>query len=487
MEIAFLIIGIVVGGVIGFLISRSQKPKSEVDTSAFEKKISVLETESIYLKKEKEEQKKEIEKQRADLLAGFLAEKEEQRKDLEKQRAELQIEFRTERDRLLNELKEEQKKYFDASNALEKSRTFFKAQEEKIIEQKKEISEMQMKLKTEFENIANKILDEKSEKFTKQNKDNLDVILNPFKEKIQAFEKKVEETYDKEKRDKDDLRVEVKKLFELNSKISIEAENLTKALKGDVKKQGNWGEMILEKILERSGLVKDHEYRKQFHTTNADGSVIQPDFVVMLPDNKHIIIDSKVSLVAYEAYTHAEDETIRQNLLKQHIDSVKAHIKGLGDKSYHSGKEFDTPEFVLMFLPIESSFALAVQADTELFGYAWEKQIVLVSPSTLFATLRTIANIWKQEKQNKNAMEIARLAGSMYDKFVAFVEDLNRIEQRITQTREAYDSAYNKLKGGAGNLVRTSEKIKELGAKANKSLPDSILDKDSNQLSATNE
>jgi DNA recombination protein RmuC len=458
-----------------------------VDTGAYEKKISVLETENLYLTKEKEEQKKEIEKQRTDLLAGFLTEKEEQRKDLEKQRAELQSEFRAEKERLLAELKEEQQKYLDASTALEKSRTFFKAQEEKITEQKKEITEMQAKLKTEFENIANKILDEKSEKFTKQNKDNLDIILNPFKEKIQSFEKKVEETYDKEKRDKDDLRVEVKKLFELNSKISIEAENLTKALKGDVKKQGNWGEMILEKILERSGLVKDHEYRKQFHTTNADGTIIQPDFVVMLPDNKHIIIDSKVSLVAYEGYTHAEDEIVRQTFLKQHIDSVKKHIKDLGEKGYHSGKEFDTPEFVLMFLPIESSFALAVQADTELFGYAWEKQIVLVSPSTLFATLRTIANIWKQEKQNKNAMEIARLAGSMYDKFVAFVEDLNRIEQRITQTREAYDSAYNKLKGGSGNLVRTSEKIKELGAKANKALPDNLIDKESNQLSATNE
>lgn len=457
MEIVYLVIGIMVGGVIGFLISKLQKPKAEVDTSNFEKKISALETESSLLKKEKEEQKGDFEKQKSELVADFRAEK----------------------GRLLKELKEEQEKFLGASTALEKSRTFYKAQEEKIAEQRREIVEMQKKLTAEFENIANKILDEKSEKFTKQNKDNLDVILNPFKEKILSFEKKVEETYDKEKRDKDDLRVEVKKLFELNSKISLEAENLTKALKGDVKKQGNWGEMILEKILERSGLTKDLEYRKQFNTTNSEGSNIQPDFVVLLPENKHIIIDSKVSLIAYEAYVNTADETTRQIILKQHIDSVRTHIKGLSDKSYHSSKEFDTPEFVLMFIPIESSFSLAVQADAELFNFAWEKRIVLVSPSTLFATLRTISNIWKQEKQNKNALEIARLAGTMYDKFVLFVEDLDEIEQRITQTRKAYDSAYNKLKTGSGNLIRTSEKIKDLGARASKSLPENLLDKES--------
>lgn len=457
MEIVYLVIGILVGGVIGFLISKLQKPKIETDTSHFEKKISSLETETLLLKREKEEQKADLEKQRAEMVADFREEKE----------------------RLLKELKEEQGKFLEASTSLEKSRTFFKAQEEKIVEQRKEISEMQKKLTTEFENIANKILDEKSEKFTKQNKDNLDIILTPFKDKIISFEKKIEETYDKEKRDKDDLRVEVKKLFELNSKISLEAENLTKALKGDVKKQGNWGEMILEKILERSGLTKDLEYRKQFSTTNSEGSTIQPDFVVLLPESKHIIIDSKVSLVAYEAYVNTADETARQVILKQHLDSVRTHIKGLSDKSYHSSTEFDTPEFVLMFIPIESSFSLAVQADADLFNFAWEKRIVLVSPSTLFATLRTISNIWKQEKQNKNALEIARLAGTMYDKFVLFVDDLDEIEQRITQTRKAYDAAYNKLKTGSGNLIRTSEKIKDLGARASKSLPENLLDKES--------
>lgn len=475
-----MMVGIAVGGAIGFLISRLQKGGAgTIGTSEFDKKISSLETENSFLKTEREEQRKDFDKQRTEWQFTFDKEKDDLKKGFEKQRLDLVAEFHTEKDRLLRELKEEQQKYLDASTALEKSRTFFKAQEEKITEQRKEITEMQQKLKTEFENIANKILDEKSEKFTRQNKDNLDTILNPFKEKIIAFEKKVEDTYDKEKRDKDDLRVEVKKLFELNSKISVEAENLTKALKGDVKKQGNWGEMILEKILERSGLTRDVEYRKQFSTTNAEGSVIQPDFVVMLPENKHIIIDSKVSLVAYETYVNCTDETARLPILKQHIDSVRAHIKGLSDKSYHSSREFDTPEFVLMFIPIESSFSLAVQTDADLFNFAWEKRIVLVSPSTLFATLRTISNIWKQEKQNKNAQEIARLAGTMYDKFVLFVEDLDEIEQRITQTRKAYDAAYNKLKSGSGNLVRTSEKIKELGARASKSLPDNLIDKES--------
>lgn len=474
-----MIVGVLVGAAIGYLAARLRQPKGGADTGEYEKKVSVLEMESSFLKKEKAEQKADFEKQRAELQQHADREKDELRKGFEKQRVDMIAEFRAEKERLLKELKDEQQKYLDVSTALEKSRTFFKAQEEKITEQRKEITEMQQKLKTEFENIANKILDEKSEKFTKQNKDNLDTILNPFKEKITAFEKKVEETYDKEKRDKDDLRVEVKKLFELNSKISVEAENLTKALKGDVKKQGNWGEMILEKILERSGLTKDIEYRKQFNTTNADGASIQPDFVVMLPENKHIIIDSKVSLVAYDAYVNSGDDAARHLILKQHVDSVRAHIKGLSDKSYHSGLEFDTPEFVLMFIPIESSFSLAVQTDADLFNFAWEKRIVLVSPSTLFATLRTISNIWKQEKQNKNALEIARLAGTMYDKFVLFVNDLEEIEQRITQTRKAYDAAYNKLKSGSGNLIRTSEKIKDLGARASKSLPENLLDPES--------
>ena len=273
-------------------------------------------------------------------------------------------------------------------------------------------------------------------------------------------------------RDKISLREEVRKLTELNTRVSEEANNLTKALKGDVKKQGNWGEVILERVLERSGLTKGQEYEREEVIEGADMSVQRPDVIIHLPDNKHIIIDSKVSLVAYERLMSAETEEHRVAYLKDHISSLRSHVKLLSEKNYQNAQNLNTPDFVLMFLPIEASFSVAVQGDSEIFAYAWERKIVIVSPTTLLATLRTISSIWKQENQTKNAQEIARLSGTLYDKFIGFAEDMAKIKTNIDRTSNSYDDAMKKMKDGNGNIIRTAEKIKELGAKtANKSLP----------------
>ena len=343
---------------------------------------------------------------------------------------------------------------------------------EKLENQKNEIENLQKRLTIEFENIANKILKERSDDITLSNHKNLSEILNPLKERIQLFEKKVDETYDKELRDKISLREEVRKLSELNTRVSEEANNLTKALKGDVKKQGNWGEVILERVLERSGLTKGQEYEREVVVEGADLSVQRPDVIIHLPDNKHIVIDSKVSLVAYERLMSADTEEQRIAFLKDHISSLRNHVRLLGDKNYQNAQNINTPDFVLMFLPIEASFSVAVQGDSEIFAYAWERKIVIVSPTTLLATLRTISSIWKQENQTKNAQEIARLSGTLYDKFIGFAEDMARIKVNIDRTSGAYDDALRKMKDGSGNIIKTAEKIKELGAKTgNKSLP----------------
>jgi len=343
---------------------------------------------------------------------------------------------------------------------------------EKLENQKSEIETLQKRLTTEFENIATKILKERSEEFSVSNHKNLSEILNPLKERIQDFEKKVDETYDKELRDKISLREEVRKLTELNAKVSEEANNLTKALKGDVKKQGNWGEVILERVLERSGLTRGQEYEREEVVDGADSSVQRLDVIIHLPDNKHIIIDSKVSLVAYERLMSSENEDHRVAYLKDHINSLRSHVKLLSEKNYQNAQNLNTPDFVLMFLPIEASFSVAVQGDSEIFAYAWERKIVIVSPTTLLATLRTISSIWKQENQTKNAQEIARLSGALYDKFIGFAEDMARIKANIDRTSGAFDDAMKKMKDGSGNIIRTAEKIKELGAKTGtKSLP----------------
>jgi DNA recombination protein RmuC len=347
--------------------------------------------------------------------------------------------------------------------------------QEKLESQKKEMENLQQKFTTEFENIASKILKQNTEDFSKSNQKGMNEMLLPLKEKIQLFEKKVEDTYEKGLKDQTDLKAELKKLHDLNLKISDEANNLTRALKGDVKKQGNWGEMILERIMERSGLTEGREYIKQESVLSENGQRFQPDVVIHLPDQKHIVVDSKVSLVAYERLVNAENEKDRPAFVKDHLISVRSHIKILSEKHYQHSPNFNSPDFVLLFIPIESSFSIAVQEDQELFTYAWDNKVVIVSPSTLLATLRTIASIWQQENQTRNAIEIARQGGALYDKFVSFISDMESIGRSLDSTRKTYDQAVNKLYVGSGNLVKRAENIRKLGAKTTKELPQELI------------
>ncbi len=347
----------------------------------------------------------------------------------------------------------------------------------RLEENRKEIEELQAKFSAEFKNIANSILEEKSRIFTEQNKNNIEGILKPLNDKIKDFEKRVEETYDRESKQRFSLEREIKNLYELNLQITKEASNLTSALKGQSKTMGNWGEVILESVLEKSGLVKDREYIVQESLMSEEGKRFQPDVIVNLPENKCIIIDSKVSLLGYEKYCSSEDETDKKAALKDHIISVRNHIKNLNQKNYQTLYQLRSLDFVLMFMPVEPAFSLAVQYDIGLFNEAFEKNIVLVSPSTLLATLKTIASIWRQEKQNRNALEIARQSGALYDKFEGLLKDLIEIGNKIKGTRKAYEDAMKKLSTGSGNLIKRAEDIKKLGAKATKSLPADLVDR----------
>jgi len=395
---------------------------------------------------------------------------------LERDKAErLSQDERTRYDYLTTALNQE---LLAEKNRMARAEETFKAQRERLAGQEKSIQEIQQKFQLEFQNIANKLLDEKSQKFIETNRTNLDILLNPLKENIKAFEAKVDKVYKDESDERNILRGEITQLMALNKQISEEATNLTKALKGDSKKQGNWGEVILERVLERSGLVKDREYRLQASMSTADGTRFQPDVIIDLPDEKHLIIDSKVSLVAYERLVNCETEEDRRLFSKAHVESIRGHVMNLSSKNYHDLYKVNSPDFVLLFVPIESSFSFAVQLDAELFSDAWDKRVVIVSPSTLLATLRTIASIWKQERQNRNVLEIAALSGRMYDKFVGFVADMENIGKSIKSSQSAYDSAINKLTEGNGNLTNTADKIKKLGAKANKQLDEKYIGED---------
>ncbi|MET2984876.1 DNA recombination protein RmuC [Aureibaculum conchae] len=350
---------------------------------------------------------------------------------------------------------------------------------EKLSEQKKELENIQEKFTKEFENLANKILEEKSTKFTEQNKENLKTILNPLNEKIKLFEDKVDKTHKESIDYHAALRQQIIGLKELNEQMSKEAVNLTKALKGDSKTQGNWGELILERVLEKSGLEKDREYflEKSFSTDEANKTRLRPDVIINLPDNKKMIIDSKVSLTDYERYANAEDESEKARFLKDHINSLNRHVSQLSEKKYEDIYEIESPDFVLLFVPIDPAFAIAINTDNQLYNKAFEKNIVIVTPSTLLATLRTIDSMWQNEKQQRNAIEIARQAGALYDKFEGLVNDLTKVGKKMDEAKNEYKGAMNKLVEGRGNLITSVEKIKKLGAKAKKSLPENIIER----------
>lgn len=421
MEIVFLITGLAVGFVIGFLVMKLRKPTQVTDNQ-------------------------EIEDFKSKLLS-------------------LESDLDNEREQLKSKIGE-----------LATSQAQLEAAREKLQLQKEDLLEAKKTLNLEFEKLATKIFEERSQKFKQENKEGLDNILSPLKDKIKEFEEKVEKTHRTDTQERAGLKNELERLMKLNQQLSNEAKDLTTALKGESKTQGNWGEFVLERILESSGLEKGREYEVQASSIDSQGNRVQPDVIINLPDDKHIVIDAKVSLSAYERFVNNKEPESAASELRDHLLSVRTHIKQLSEKNYQNVKGIVSPDFVLLFIPIEASFAIAVQADQELFNFAWQKKIVVVTPSTLLATLRTIASVWKQEKQNRNVLEISKLAGRLYDKFVAFTVDLEKVGDRIDRADKAFQEARNKLVTGKDNMVRIAERTKELGAQPKKSLPQDLID-----------
>jgi DNA recombination protein RmuC len=344
-----------------------------------------------------------------------------------------------------------------------------------------ELAAAEGKFALQFENLANRIFEEKTQSFKRDSHEGLAQILGPLRERLHEFQKKVDDSFGAQAKEHVSLKTEIESIVKMNQRMSEQAESLTRALKGDVKAQGNWGEVMLEKILEQSGLRKGEDYILQgadMGLKHAEtGGALKPDVVVMLPEDKHVIIDAKVSLTAYERFCAAdgaEEEKTRH--LKDYLASVRAHVAGLEQRRYHDTDRLGTPDFVLMFLPVEGAYSLAVQQDASLHTYAWDRKIVIVCPATLFATLRTVASVWRIELQNRNAVEIARQGGNLYDKVAGFVEDMENLGKRIAAAGAAYDSAFRKLSSGTGSIVKRTEDLKALGLKTSKKLPASLAD-----------
>jgi DNA recombination protein RmuC len=362
------------------------------------------------------------------------------------------------------------------SSELAESETKRYAERTSLEEKLALLNDARQELSLQFKNLANEVLEDKSKKFTEQNKLNIDSLLTPLRDQINLFRQKVEETYDKESQQRASLRDAVENLSGLNKKMNEEAINLTNALKGQSKTLGNWGEFVLEEILQKAGLVKDREYSIRETLVGQDGRRSQPDVIINLPENRQLIVDSKVNLSAYLRHTSAENEADSESELRAHISAMRVHLKEMDRKSYQDHYKLNSLDFVLMFVPLEPAFIVAVRRDPTLFDDAFAKRIVIVCPSTLLATMRTVRNIWRQEDQKRNVLEIAKQSGALYDKFVGFVEDLNDIGVKLQQTQNSYDAAHNKLTSGKGNLVNRAERILHLGAKASKRIPLSLVE-----------
>lgn len=331
-------------------------------------------------------------------------------------------------------------------------------------------------LTNQFKSLANDILEEKSKRFTEQNQSNIEQLLSPLKTKLHEFQGKIEDVYVQEGKDRSALGEQVKQLMSLNQQLSQDAHNLTSALKGQAKTQGSWGEFILERVLENSGLTKGEHYKTQESYTREDGTRAQPDVIIYLPEGKHIIVDAKVSIVAYNDYANAENEVAKSAALKRHIISIRSHLKDLSSKSYQDLNQLNTLDYVIMFVPVEPAFMLALAEDGELWQEALAKNVFLVSPSTLLCVLRTISHLWKQEQQSRNAQDIAKRGGELYDKLTGFVMDLEKVGDRLHQAQKSYDDAFNKFKSGRGNVISQAEKLKQMGVKTSKSLPAPLVE-----------
>jgi DNA recombination protein RmuC len=375
-----------------------------------------------------------------------------------------------------NDLKQYQQLLTTAKTKNAELQTRIAEQEKNTYEKLRLLQDAEVQLKTQFENLAGKIFEDRSKQFAEQNKSNIDLIITPLKDQLGEFKQRIETVYDNENKDRISLREEIVSLRRDTAKMNQEALNLTRALKGDKKTQGNWGEMILEKVLERSGLRKGIEYETQGAFRDDDNRLFKPDVIVHLPENKDVIIDSKVSLLAYERYCSTEDDQERLIALRQHTSAVRDHIKGLSDKDYSSLHGIKSLDFVLLFMPIEAAFVAAFQADEALFTDAFEHKIIVVTPTTLLATLRTIENIWRYERQNENARAIAEKASIVYDKIRGFVEDLDKLGKQLGTVHSTYDSVMNKLTQGQGNLIRQASSFVDLGVKVKKTLPKAIGD-----------
>ena len=372
-------------------------------------------------------------------------------------------------------LNAEREKGIELHAQLASSSTAHENLQQKLDAQTKDLENIQEKFKSDFEVLANKILEEKTEKFTAQNKLNMAHVLEPLKEKITDFEKKVENTHKESLEKHASLKEQILGLTNLNKVMSDEAKNLARALKGDSKTQGNWGELILERVLEKSGLEKGREYDVQQSFTNENGTRMQPDVIIHMPDRKKMVVDSKVSLTAYDELVASEDDESRSAALKAHILSIRNHAKNLTEKKYHDIYQIESPDFVLMFIPIETAFSSAISEEPSIYTEAFDKNIVIVTPSTLLATLKTIDSLWQHEKQKRYSLEIASEAGKMYDKFVNLLEDLRKVGEQLNTTKKSYDQAMTKVYEGRGDLITRAEKLKKLGAKASKQIDPKMI------------
>jgi DNA recombination protein RmuC len=477
IPVLVFIIGLSVGALVVMLIYKrhialmlkTSNNELVMELNSFREKLDNRDTEISNLKTSKNEQNLKLENtlvlmHESKTARAVADEKLERISELESELSQLKLDDKKNQQNLNN---------YNAENAELKTR--LEEQAKQNSESLKQLEQANSKMIVEFENLATKVLDNQSKKFTEQNKSNINQVLDPLRQQLGDFKKKVEDVYDKETKDRQSLFHEIKGLKDLNVKISEDAINLTNALKGESKTRGNWGEVILERVLEASGLKKGREYDSQDSYRNEEGKLFYPDIIIHLPDKKDVIIDSKVSLNAYDRYFSADNETARQTALEEHINSIRNHIKDLSSKNYDDLVGVNSLDMVLMFVPIEPALILAFESDDQLFHEAFSVGIFLVSPSTLTMNLQIIHNMWRYEYQNQHAQEIAKRAGDLYDKFVGFVDALNDVGDKIDKAQEAYQQANKRLISGKGNLVGRTEALKKLGAKTKKSIPDSLL------------
>ena len=497
MDFVFVFIGLIIGGIIAWVISSlsvklKMIPKNEFDqlnlkTNQLQTELEVTNQKTVSLQQDKVDLQKEVEQQKQQ-VNNLQREIQFYERDISTLTAKLNGSNETKAALIedLNQYKSDLKMKTEEFNELNKIAASLRANnislEEKLTTQKQEIEELRKQFNLEFENIASKILDEKSNKFTKLNQDNLSGILKPLGENIELFRKKVEEVYITEAKERFSLGEEVKKLQALNTRLSEEATNLTNALTGNSKIQGDWGQMILENILEKSGLVLNREYFVQEYLkdvdggylTNQDGTRMQPDVIIAYPDDRKVIIDSKVSLSAYTRYVSCNNKDEQKTHTKEHLRSIRRHIDDLSRKSYQDYAT--TLDFVMMFVPNEPAFLLALQHDPDLWHYAYDKKILLISPTNLIAALKLIVDLWKREYQNQNAQEIAERGAALYDKLVNFVESFTTVGDQLNRAQATYETAFGQLSKGRGNLIGQADKLKELGVKSKKNLPVSLVE-----------